>query len=132
MHWYPMDRPMGAKGSTTYKYSIFARCHEWKLGWRLALWNSKWVLKISFSSLHFFHLCIIVLVLIWLWVCTYCVGDELVNVWEVGDNLAINVDNDNFKGVYLYLIPCTKTFLKVQEKISQIIGKHFFMKVMTL
>ncbi len=56
----------------------------------------------------------------------------MVNVWEVGDNLTINVNNDNFKGVSFYLIISIKTFFKVEEKLSQIIGRFILMKVMTL
>ncbi len=48
--------------------------------------------KLVFSFLNFFHLCNIVLVLIDFGF-VHCVGDELANVWEVGDNLAINADN---------------------------------------
>ncbi len=42
-------------------------------------------------------------------------GDELANVLEIGDNLAINVEDGNLEGVVFYLILCTKALHKVKE-----------------
>jgi hypothetical protein len=53
-----------------------------------------------------------------LWLLTYCVGDELVNVLEVGDNLTFNVEDGNLEGVSFYLILCTKALHKVQKAFN--------------
>lgn len=52
------------------------------------------------------------------WGCKYYVGDVLVGLLEVGDNLAINVEKGNFEGLFFYLIRCTKAIHKVREAFT--------------
>ncbi len=58
-------------------------------------------------------------------------GDELANVLEIGDNLAVNVEDGNLEGMAFYLILCTKALHKVKEAF-QIIGGQVLMLMMML
>jgi len=72
------------------------------------------------------HLCIFIDPnLNWLWVLAYCVDDELVCVLEVGDNLIVNVEDGNSKGVFFYLILYTKSLHKVQRALIDHSGNSF-------
>jgi hypothetical protein len=53
------------------------------------------------------------------------VGNELVGVLEIGDNLVANVKDGNLGGVAFYLILCTKALHKVKDAFIDIWGTSF-------
>lgn len=52
-------------------------------------------------------------------------GDELAGILEIGDNLVVNAEDGNPKGMVFYLILCTKAFHKVEEAFTDNGGTNF-------
>ncbi len=115
-----MDKQMDSKATSTSRYSLCARSNVWRLGWRLAIWATRCVLKMHYYSCNWFIwwslflFCFCYILFVVSRVVISYVGDELAAVLEVGDNFIINAEEGNDEDVSFWLIMCTKPLHKVK------------------